>query len=213
MDSAVTGIDIPEQDLSAYFKKDGSVTASGNFNMGGFKLTNIINGPLSTDVVTKGYIDGAIDSLQGEVDLKQTITAADTNYLSKTTTDAQTINGDVTVVFNKRITHSSAPTLGSHVVNKTYADTKVSRSGDSMSGALTLSAAPTLDLHAATKKYADDGNALKVNKSGDTMTGFLNLSALPQNNFHAAPKIYVDNQIATVGGTQTQIATTSGYKV
>lgn len=169
--------------------------------MNGKRITNIINAAGANDVVTKGYIDGAVSSLQGEVDLKQTITAADTNYLSKTTTDAQTINGDVTVVFNKRITHSSAPTLGSHVVNKTYADTKVSRSGDSMSGALTLSGAPTLDLHAATKKYVDDGDVLKVNKSGDTMTGFLNLSGLPTNNFHAAPKIYVDNQIATVGGT------------
>lgn len=34
--------------------------------------------------------------------------------------------------------------------------TKVSKSGDTMTGALTLSGAPTLDLHAATKKYVDD---------------------------------------------------------
>ena len=171
--------------------------------MNGKRITNIINGPNSTDVVTKGYIDGAVSSLQGEVDLKQTITAADTNYLSKTTTDAQTINGDVTVVFNKRITHSSAPTLGSHVANKTYADSKVDKAGDTMSGLLTLSGAPTSNLHAATKLYVDTADALLVAKAGGTLSGFLNLHALPINNFHAAPKLYVDNQIATVSAAPT----------
>jgi hypothetical protein len=34
--------------------------------------------------------------------------------------------------------------------------TKVAKSGDTMTGALTLSGAPTVDLHAATKKYVDD---------------------------------------------------------
>lgn len=34
--------------------------------------------------------------------------------------------------------------------------TKVSKSGDTMTGALTLSGAPSSDLHAATKKYVDD---------------------------------------------------------
>ena len=33
---------------------------------------------------------------------------------------------------------------------------KVAKSGDTMTGALTLSGAPTVDLHAATKKYVDD---------------------------------------------------------
>lgn len=33
---------------------------------------------------------------------------------------------------------------------------KVNKSGDTMTGALTLSGAPTADLHACTKKYVDD---------------------------------------------------------
>ena len=32
-------------------------TMTGNLNMGGNKITNIINGVLETDVMTKGYID------------------------------------------------------------------------------------------------------------------------------------------------------------
>jgi hypothetical protein len=39
---------------------------------------------------------------------------------------------------------------------KAYADTKVAKAGDTMTGLLTLSGAPTNDLHAATKKYVDD---------------------------------------------------------
>lgn len=39
---------------------------------------------------------------------------------------------------------------------QTILGTKVNRSGDTMTGPLTLSGAPTADLHAATKKYVDD---------------------------------------------------------
>lgn len=56
---------------------------------------------------------------------------------------------------------------------------KVAKSGDTMTGALTLSGAPTVDLHAATKKYVDDKPATdstKVLKAGDTMTGDLTIS-------------------------------------
>lgn len=53
--------------------------------------------------------------------------------------------------------------------------TKVSKSGDTMTGALTLSGAPTADLHAATKKYVDDAEA--------------------------AANTYTDGEIATVNST------------
>ena len=43
---------------TARLKKDGSENMTGNLNMGGNKITNIINGVLETDVMTKGYIDG-----------------------------------------------------------------------------------------------------------------------------------------------------------
>jgi hypothetical protein len=41
------------------------VLATGNFDMNTNKIRNITNGTLSTDVMTKGYIDGEISSLQG----------------------------------------------------------------------------------------------------------------------------------------------------
>lgn len=39
---------------------------------------------------------------------------------------------------------------------KTKLSAKVDKSGDTMTGALTLSGAPSADLHACTKKYVDD---------------------------------------------------------
>ena len=58
---------------------------------------------------------------------------------------------------------------------------RVARSGDTMTGLLTLSGDPTNALHAATKQYADAAAAAaatgRVAKSGDTMTGNLALPA------------------------------------
>lgn len=60
------------------------------------------------------------------------------------------------------------------------ADEKVSKSGDTMTGFLSLNAAPTTNLHAATKKYVDDGLATKKNTGFDTKiqnsTGFTAIS-------------------------------------
>lgn len=65
------------------------------------------------------------------------------------------------------------------------ADRYVLKSGDTMTGFLTLSGDPINPLHAATKQYA-------VARAGDTMTGFLTLNADPINPLHAATKQYVD---------------------
>lgn len=90
------------------------------------------------------------------------------------------------------------------------------RSGDTMTGPLTLYGPPITNLQAATKEYVDNNtinstnlinylsqyhNAAyvdqqlntKVSKAGDTMTGHLTLNADPSQNLHAATKNYVDN--------------------
>jgi len=101
----------------------------------------------------------------------------------------------------------------------------VRRTGDTMSGPLTMSGAPamitlaaepTADLHAATKLYVDagvggvgGGLAGKVAKAGDTMTGPLVMSGAPATVtlsgdptavLHAATKQYVDTVSGAVGG-------------
>lgn len=47
-------------DLSSYFKKDGSVVATGAFQLGGFKITGMADPTLAQDAATKNYTDTAI---------------------------------------------------------------------------------------------------------------------------------------------------------
>lgn len=83
------------------------------------------------------------------------------------------------------------------------ADRYVLKSGDTMTGFLTLSADPVNPLHAATKQYA-------VAKSGDTMTSFLTLHADPINPLHAVTKQYVDMTIQPQDPDLTAIAALTG---
>lgn len=71
-------------------------------------------------------------------------------------------------------------------------DAKVNRTGDAMSGYLTLNDDPQLNYHATTKHYCDLNASAKVSKAGDTMTNFLTLHADPVIGLHAATKAYVD---------------------
>jgi hypothetical protein len=88
------GIFIP--DLTAYFKKDGTVNATSNFNLGGFKIQNVLCGDQSTDLVNKNYIDT-------ELNLKANVAALITNYLSKTSTTDQTIASNISMASTKII--------------------------------------------------------------------------------------------------------------
>ena len=87
-----------------------------------------------------------------------------------------------------------------------YGASKVSLSGDTMTGYLTLVDNPLNTKHAATKGYVDTRiNSLTVtintnsNKyielSGGNMTGFLTLNSNPVNPLHAATKSYTDAAI------------------
>ncbi|KVL49954.1 shufflon system plasmid conjugative transfer pilus tip adhesin PilV [Burkholderia territorii] len=77
--------------------------------------------------------------------------------------------------------------------------TRVSKSGDSMTGPLTLSGDPSQALHATPKRYVDaQAQAAttaannRVLRSGDQMTGPLTLSGDPSQPYHAATKNYAD---------------------
>jgi hypothetical protein len=68
---------------------------------------------------------------------------------------SQTIGGGKTFAVIP-ILPGSNPTQDNEAVRKAYADTKVARAGDTMTGALTLAGDPTQDLHAAPKQYVDN---------------------------------------------------------
>jgi hypothetical protein len=49
-------------DGGSFFWKDGSVTATADFNLGGFKITNLADPTTSTDAATKNYVDNMAGS-------------------------------------------------------------------------------------------------------------------------------------------------------
>jgi hypothetical protein len=87
----------------------------------------------------------------------------------------------------------------------------VLKSGDTMTGYLTLYAQPTDPMHAATKQYVDAvaPPGTYVLKVGDTMQGFLSLFTNPTAPMHAATKEYVDvaNYVVRSGDTMTGFLT------
>jgi hypothetical protein len=117
-----------------------------------------------------------------------------------------------------KITGVATPTVGSDAATKTYADTKVSKTGDTLSGSIDMGSnkiislgTPTAGTDAATKTYADT----KVSKSGDTMSGVLDMGSskitnlgTPTASGDATTKAYVDS-IAVVAGNLPNVNSTN----
>ena len=102
-----------------------------------------------------------------------------------------------TLLDNLTVTFTEVNRLAGVTANvQTQIDSKIAKSGDTMTGFLTLSANPTQALHAATRGYVDANWATVVQKAGDTMTGALTLSGNPSSALHATPKQYVDAGIS-----------------
>jgi hypothetical protein len=125
--------------------------------------------------------------------------------------------GKVGLVFyanGVRITEIGQPTQANDATTKLYVDTqdalKVTKAGDTMSGALAMGnnkitglGTPTANADAATKLYVDTADSTltssKVTKAGDTMTGALAMSnnkitglGTPTVATDASTKAYVD---------------------
>src|SRR4029077_1894207 len=53
-------------DSAKFFFKDGTITATGNFNLGGFKVINAADPTISTDLATKNYVDSIAQGLSAK---------------------------------------------------------------------------------------------------------------------------------------------------
>lgn len=92
-------------------------------------------------------------------------------------------------------------------------DQRLSLSGGTMSGPITLDGNPTLSGQASNKNYVDSSittlsgfcQSTFVNTSGDSLTGFLTLHADPTVSGHAATKQYVDALVAAQTRTVQQV--------
>jgi len=82
-------------------------------------------------------------------------------------------------------------------------DLRVSRTGDTLSGALYLAGNPSAPLQAATKQYIDNQFATAITTAGATFTGPVVLSGDPIAATQAATKQYADSRVLRTGDTLT----------
>jgi hypothetical protein len=170
-------------------------TMTGAIAMGTNKITGLGTPTSTADAATKGYVDSSVaalvDSAPGALDTLNELAAA--------------LGDDAD--FATTVTNSIA--------------TKVSKSGDTMSGALAMGTnkitglgTPTSTADAATKGYVDSSVALKLSLTGGTMSGAIAMGTNkitgvgdPSSNQDAATKKYVDNQdalkLSLTGGTMS----------
>ena len=94
-------------DLSDYLEKDGTVTMTGDLNVGNNKIVGLATPVSNTDAATKKYVDDNA----GSPDLS--------NYLKKDGTVSMTGNLNVG---NNKIVGLGKPTQDNDAVNKDYAD-------------------------------------------------------------------------------------------
>lgn len=107
-----------------------------------------------------------------------------------------------TGITNAATAQSTADGAATAAANaNTNANGRVSKAGDTMTGALTLSGAPTADLHAATKAYVD-GQAASA-KSGAEATAQGYVDALKGTSADAATAITVYGAIAKAAAAGT----------
>jgi chemotaxis protein histidine kinase CheA len=170
-------------------------TMTGAIAMGTNKITGLGTPTSTADAATKGYVDSSVaalvDSAPGALDTLNELAAA--------------LGDDAD--FATTVTNSIA--------------TKVSKAGDTMSGALAMGTnkitglgTPTSTADAATKGYVDTADALKLSLTGGTMSGAIAMGTNkitgvgdPSSNQDAATKKYVDDQdalkLSLTGGTMS----------
>lgn len=77
--------------LNIAFCRDGRATATGNFKMGGLKITGLGDGSSTNDAINKGQLTSAQTSLQTQITAIHTDIAA-TNYIGDVKASLQTTN-------------------------------------------------------------------------------------------------------------------------
>ena len=173
--NALTTSDI-EEGSNLYFTDERAQDAIGN-NLGNGLSYNDSTGEISVDtsvIANKSYVDtkvaDLVDSAPALLDTLNELAAAIGD-------DANFVNTVTTGLSEK-----------------------VAKSGDTMTGALTLSADPVNNLHAATKQYVDNSTSSAQSSAESTAQGYVNDLANGATSFTAVNVNDVSRQIAATTG-------------
>lgn len=188
---------------SLYMRRDGSTSFTSDISMGNNHLVNLANPTTATSAINLQYAQANFMSLNG----------------SSTMTNDLNLGGN-------QITNVGTPGAPTDAANMAYTDTKVAKSGDTMTGPLVMSSAgglaqinmgntnriinladPVAGADAINLQTAD---GRYVNITGDTMTGPLTLSADPTQIMHASTKQYVDQAVSAVVTSVTNTTVDGG---
>lgn len=207
-------------DLTPYFKKDGSVSATGAFNLGAFKITNLAEPTANQDAATKNYVDTEIAG----IDLSAYLPLAGGNLTGAvTSTSAISIDngaGD-TIVIDPDDALGASITMASGMSSVQVTSSQV-RMGAMIinNGSINGLNTPTNGTDAANKDYVDTAAASAQSAaqsyadtqlagylplSGGTMSGAIAMGsnaitglAEPTAAQDAATMNYVDTAIAGI---------------
>lgn len=204
-------------DAQSALIQDTSGTNTGDQDLSGLvPKTTTVNGHALSANVAVTQTDVGLSNVTNDAQLKST--QLDTDATLAANSDARVPSQKATKAY---VDAETARAETAESSTNTAVSSKVSKSGDTMGGALVLAADPTANLQASTKHYVDlettrataaegtnatditseaarasAAEATKVAKAGDSMTGPLVLPADPTSNLQASTKQYVDAGLA-----------------
>lgn len=180
------------------FMANGSIPATGDFNMNNHKITNLSAPTEYQDVTNKEYVDSKVNS------------AGNGKFLPLA---GGTVTGSVSMSNNK-ITSLGNPTIGTDAANKAYVDNAVSGAGggdfkadgsipatgnfNMANHKITNVTTPTETTDAANKAYVDNADITVINNiSKQVRDGFLPLTG---GTLTGNLKVAADSASVTVEG-------------
>ena len=146
-----------------------NITVNYNDNTNSISLTGAqtYNDEMARDAIGAALTGGTGITVTPNDNADTITVAVDSTIATKSYTDSAVSTGISNLIASAPSTLDTLNELAAALGNDASFSTtvtnsiagKVAKSGDTMTGALTLSGAPTVDLHAATKKYVDDAKS------------------------------------------------------
>ena len=171
-----------------------NITVNYNDNTNSISLTGAetYNDEMARDAIGAALTGGTGITVTPNDNADTITVAVDSTIATKSYTDSAVSTGISNLIASAPSTLDTLNELAAALGNDASFSTtvtnsiagKVAKSGDTMTGALTLSGAPTVDLHAATKKYVDDAKSAAQSAAESTAASALSTHESDTTNVH-----------------------------